>query len=52
MSAILDEKVFGNCHLYLGDCYQILKELDENSIDLIHTDPPYVITSNQNLKIY
>jgi site-specific DNA-methyltransferase (adenine-specific) len=27
--------------LYLGDCLQVLKELSDNSIDSIVTDPPY-----------
>ncbi len=27
--------------LYLGDCLQVLKELPDNSIDSIVTDPPY-----------
>ena len=27
--------------LYKGDCCEIMKELEENSIDLILTDPPY-----------
>ena len=41
MSEILDKKVFGNCTLYLGDSYKILQEIQDKSIDLIHTDPPY-----------
>ncbi len=27
--------------LYLGDCGKILKDLDDNSVDLIFTSPPY-----------
>lgn len=30
-------------NLYLGDCLQVLKELSDNSIDSIVTDPPYGI---------
>lgn len=31
--------------LYLGDCNEILKEIADESIDLIVTDPPYGLTS-------
>lgn len=24
-----------------GDCYELIKELPDNSVDLIVTDPPY-----------
>ena len=34
-------KSFGNMKLLLGDCLEKLKELDDNSIDSIVTDPPY-----------
>ena len=27
--------------MYLGDSYKILQEIQDKSIDLIHTDPPY-----------
>ncbi len=27
--------------LYLGDCRKILKDLPDNSVDLIFTSPPY-----------
>ena len=29
--------------LYNGDCLDILKSIPDNSIDLVVTDPPYVI---------
>lgn len=29
--------------IYLGDCYQLIKEVEDKSIDLIITDPPYNI---------
>ena len=29
--------------IYLGDAYQLIKELDDKSVDLIVTDPPYQI---------
>jgi len=35
--------------LYLGDCEQILKELPDNSVDLIFTSPPY---ADQRKKTY
>ncbi|TLU82255.1 MAG: site-specific DNA-methyltransferase [Chlorobium sp.] len=30
-----------NTDLYLGDCLDVLKKLQENSVDLIFTSPPY-----------
>ncbi|MEW6108811.1 MAG: hypothetical protein AB1632_06555 [Nitrospirota bacterium] len=30
-----------NTKIILGDCKEVLKTLDENSIDLIVTSPPY-----------
>lgn len=30
-----------NIDLRLGDCLEVLKELEDNSIDSIVTDPPY-----------
>lgn len=44
-----------DCKLYNGDCVEILKEVEENSIDLIVTDPPYnignfMISRSTNLK--
>lgn len=30
-----------NTKIILGDCREVLKNLDENSIDLIVTSPPY-----------
>ena len=35
--------------LYLGDCEEILKELPDNSVDLIFTSPPY---ADQRKKTY
>ena len=29
--------------IYLGDAYQLIKEIEDNSVDLIVTDPPYDI---------
>ena len=34
-------KTIGDATIYLGDCREVLKELDANSIDAIVTDPPY-----------
>ena len=33
----------------IGDCIELLKELDSNSIDLILTDPPYGVNLEYNL---
>lgn len=35
----------GNCTLYFGDCYDVLKELATDSVTLVHSDPPYIIHS-------
>jgi len=35
--------------LYFGDCNEILNKLEENSVDVIFTDPPYN-TANKNTK--
>jgi len=34
--------------LYKGDCAKIIKEFPDNSIDLIITDPPYLISYKTN----
>jgi len=34
-----------NFKLYQADCLDILKELPENSIDMIFADPPYFLSS-------
>lgn len=34
--------------LYNDDCYNILNALDNNSIDLILIDPPYIISRQTN----
>jgi site-specific DNA-methyltransferase (adenine-specific) len=34
----------------LGDCYEELKKIKSNSIDLIITDPPYLISRDSNFK--
>lgn len=39
----------GNCLLINGDCQEVIKELEDNSITLIHTDPPYIIHSSGNI---
>ena len=28
--------------IYLGDCYELIKQIPDNSVDLIYTDPPYL----------
>ena len=34
-------EIIGNCHLYLGDCREVLPHLPK--VDLVLTDPPYGI---------
>lgn len=41
MSAIKKEVVIGDCRLLLGDCLEVMKEL--NPVDAVVTDPPYGI---------
>lgn len=33
-------------NLYLGDCYELIKEIPDKSIDLIYTDIPYAFVGN------
>ena len=49
MSSYLQKVELGNCILYLGNCYDVIKEIETNSITLIHTDPPYLIHSDTNV---
>ena len=37
-----------NVKLYNDDCMNVLKEIDDNSVDLILTDPPYNIARDNN----
>lgn len=37
--------------LYHGDCLEIMKDIPDNSIDLIVTDPPYLIKYKTNRRI-
>ena len=30
-------------NIYLGDAYELIKQLPDNSVDLVVTDPPYEI---------
>nr|WP_303929744.1 hypothetical protein [Ruminococcus bromii] len=32
-------------NLYQGDCLEVLKTLPDNSVDLLLTDPPYVLNT-------
>lgn len=40
------KEVIGDCELYLGDALEILPNLEQ--VDLIVTDPPYLLTSGRN----
>ena len=40
----MEEKVYyseKNIRLYLGDCFKILKNIPDNTFDMIFADPPY-----------
>ena len=39
-----------NTKIILGDCREVLKNLDENSIDLIVTSPPYADSRNGHIR--
>ena len=39
-----------NIKIYCGDCLDILKDIDDNSIDLVLTDPPYNIGYQSNMR--
>jgi len=34
-----------NFCLYQGDCREILKQLPDNSIDMVFADPPYFLSN-------
>lgn len=39
--------------IYYGDAYELIKQIDDKSIDLIITDPPYEFTVNDyNAKFF
>lgn len=42
-------KLSDNVSLIKGDAYEVLPTLKEKSVDLIHTDPPYLIHSGTNI---
>ena len=45
---MLNEKLFyktDKCSLYLGDSFELLKEIPEKSVDMIFADPPYFLSS-------
>ena len=31
--------------IYLGDCFELMKDMPDKSVDCILTDPPYGITA-------
>lgn len=38
--------------IYLGDSYELLKEIPDNSVDLVITDPPYGINADKGVGGY
>ena len=46
MNKFVDEKL--NITLYNDDCINVLKQLKDNSIDCIITDPPYDVSVNHD----
>lgn len=43
MGAIKREERIGNQRLILGDCLEVMKEIQDGSVDLTVTSPPYNI---------
>lgn len=41
-------EIIGNCHLYLGDCREVLPSLPK--VDLVLTDPPYGIGIDRSME--
>ena len=37
-----------NIKLYNGDCIEVMGELENNSVDLVVTDPPYLMDYQSN----
>lgn len=37
--------VIGDCILYNGDCRDVLKSIEDDSVTLVHSDPPYIVHS-------
>lgn len=33
--------------IYQGDCLEVIKQIDDNSVDLICIDPPYLTTNEK-----
>ena len=42
------ERQMENVQLHLGDCLEVMKSIPDNSIDLIVTDPPYLMNYKTN----
>lgn len=41
----MKEKIMSNYKLYQGDCLEVMKEIEDGSVDLVVTDPPYEIAT-------
>ena len=41
----MEYKQIGDAVLINGDCEEYIKQIPDNCITLIHTDPPYIIHS-------
>lgn len=50
MKNIIHKTLLGT--LYLGDSKELIKNIPNNSVDLILTDPPYFYESINNKKKY
>lgn len=48
MERNLKEEIMSNYKLYQGDCLEFMKDIKNESVDLIVTDPPYKITARGN----
>ena len=43
----MEKEIIGNCTLYHGDCYDVMREIETDSVALIHSDPPYDMHSEK-----
>ena len=44
------EEIIGGCRLVHGDCLDVLRTLEANSIDAIVTDPPYGLAQTESMQ--
>lgn len=48
MKSKLEDKIEQMKKLYLGDAFEVIKTIPSQSVHLILTDPPYIISRDTN----